>query len=90
MTTTQNTTQLGNAINTMDCLSQDGFTTIASMARVALACLRSPDGQQRLNDISSVLMAIAAKAEDIQNCINVEAEGTGFHYRSYTPSNIHH
>ncbi len=81
---------LAGSIATMDCLAQEGFSAIASIARLALAGLRQPDRLAHMQDIGNALMTIASKAEDIQNCINVQAEMTGNHWRAEPILNHHH
>lgn len=72
--------KLCNKINLMDCLSQDGFSEISSIAKLALSRLETPDGYNRIDDIANALDAIWKKADDIENCINSEAEEVGCNY----------
>jgi len=72
--------KLRNAVEFMDCLSQDGFSEIASIARIALSSLETPNGYRNLDNIANALKAILGKADDIQNCINGEAEQVGCNY----------
>lgn len=72
--------KLRNAVEYMDCLSQGGFSEIASIAKLALFSLETPDGYQHLDNIANALKAIWSKADDIQNCINSEAEQVGCNY----------
>lgn len=64
----------------MDCLSQGGFSEIASVAKLALSSLETPDGYRNLGNIVNALKAIRGKADDIQSCINSEAEQVGCNY----------
>jgi len=73
--------ELGDAIRMMDCLSQDGFSQISAIAKLALRSLESPNGHLHIDNVFSALEAIAGKADDIENIINSEAEGVGFHYQ---------
>lgn len=73
--------ELGDAIRMMDCLSQDGFSQISAIAKLALKSLQSPDGHQHIGNVFSALEAIASKADDVENIINSEAEGVGFQYQ---------
>jgi hypothetical protein len=73
--------ELGAAINMMDCLSQDGFSQISAIAKLALKSLESPDGHRHISDVFSALEAIVSKADDVQNIINSEAECVGFQYQ---------
>lgn len=67
-------------IRTMDGLSQDGFGHIAAMARVALLAFESEVKSQNLDAFAGVFEAIRGIAEDMENCINVEAEQAGCNY----------
>ena len=71
---------LRNAVEFMDCLSQSGFSEISSIAKLALSRLETPDGYRHLDNIANALKAIWGKADDIQNCINSEAEQVGCNY----------
>ena len=72
--------KLRNAVEFMDCLSQGGFSEIASIAKLALSSLETPDGYRHLDNIANALKAIWGKADDIQNCINSQAEEVGCNY----------
>lgn len=72
--------KLRNAVEFMDCLSQSGFSEIASIAQLALSSLETPDGYRHLDNIANALKAIWGKAEDIQNYISSEAEQVGCNY----------
>ncbi len=71
---------LRNAVRNIDGLSQAGFSEIAAIARLALVCLGTPDGYRHLGNLAHALSAICGKANDIQNCINCEAEEVGCNY----------
>lgn len=71
---------LRDTINWMDCLSQEGFTDIIAVAKLALAYMETPDGHHHWENIAYALRTIWGKAEDIQNCINGEAESVGCNY----------
>lgn len=71
---------LRNTVELMDCLSQGGFSEIAAVASLALKSLETPEGYRHLDDIIHALGAIRAKADDIRNCINCEAEQVGCSY----------
>lgn len=79
-TTGEHVKKLRLAVETMDGLSQDGFAEIAAIAKLALQSLESPDGYRHIDNIVHALKAIWGKAEDVQNCINCEAEGVGCNY----------
>lgn len=72
--------RLQAAVETMDLLSQGGFSEISAIAKLALISLELPAGYQRLDVIATAFEAIRCKAEDMQNCINVEAEQVGCNY----------
>jgi len=71
---------LRGALNTIDGLSQDGLSQIATMARLALVALEHPQGHQIPELMFHTLRAIWGKAEDLENCINVEAERVGCNF----------
>jgi acetylglutamate synthase len=77
---TQTIKELGNAITTMDCLSSIGFSEIASIAKLALISLETPEGYRHISDIAFALESIRSKAQDMENLINCEAESTGFNH----------
>ncbi len=68
------------AVNAMDRLSQGGFTEIASIAKLALARLETPDGHQHIGDIANALKVIWGTADEIADCINFEAGNVGCNY----------
>lgn len=72
--------QLRDAIELMDSLSESGFSEIASIAKMALAYLETPNVALHVEDIANALSAIQGKAEDIKNCINYQAEEVGCNY----------
>ena len=72
--------QLRDAIESMDSLSESGFSEIASIAKMALAYLETPNVALHVEDIANALSAIQGKAEDIKNCINYQAEEVGCNY----------
>lgn len=71
---------MADAIETMDALSQEGFGQIASIAKLALSHLETPRAYRDHTEIARALEAIAHKAEDVMNCINVTAEDAGYAY----------
>lgn len=71
---------LRGVVNFMDCLSQGGFSQIRAIAKLALAQLERPDGYHHPELIAHALSAIWGKAEEIENCINSEAEMVGCNY----------
>ena len=69
-----------NVILDMDKLSQEGFSKISSIARLALAALETPGHIRKDEDIANVLTAIWHIADDVENCINSRAEDVGSNY----------
>ena len=72
--------KLQAAVEFMDALAQQGFSEIAAMARLALGSLQTPHGYLHLENTVKALEVIAAKALDINNCVNCSAEGVGCNY----------
>ncbi|RQO78186.1 hypothetical protein DBR44_00050 [Aquitalea sp. FJL05] len=68
---------LRHAVELMDCLSQEGFGQIAAMARCAEAFVDQSPTPTQPDILRQVLRAIRGKADDIQNCINVQADEVG-------------
>jgi len=71
---------LRNTVQTMDSLSQDGFSEISAIARLALAMLEQPDGYRHPELIAMALRNIWAKSDLIADCIGCEAEAVGCNY----------
>ncbi|UJO99392.1 MAG: hypothetical protein LZF64_09260 [Nitrosomonas sp.] len=42
--------------------------------------LRTPSGYRHIDDIATALEAIVYKAQDIQDCVNSQAENVGCNY----------
>ncbi|HEY9208973.1 MAG TPA: hypothetical protein VIP31_08065 [Acidovorax sp.] len=78
--TNQTAAQLRIAIHDMDCMSQGGFSSIAAIAKLALAALENPQTCGDIDSIAAALESIRCTAKDIENCINATAEGVGCHY----------
>jgi len=76
-TTTSDAQKLREAIQNIDAMSQGGFSEIAAIAGLALSRLETPEWLLRMEDIARALQAIRSKAQDIENCINAEAESVG-------------
>lgn len=68
---------LRTAVQSIDSLSQAGFSEIATIAKFALAWLETPEGYRHTDNIAYALRAIWNTADDIQNCINVQADEVG-------------
>ena len=69
---------IGEAVETMDALSHDGFGRISGLARLALLSLETPEGHRSVEALAAALVTICAIAEDTKNCINCEAADVGF------------
>lgn len=69
---------IGEAVETMDALSHDGFGRISGLARLALLSLETPEGHRSVEGLAAVLETICTIAEDTKNCINCEAGDVGF------------
>jgi hypothetical protein len=72
--------KLESTIKTLDALSQDGFSTIFALASMALRLMETEHAYHCPETIAQALTAIRAKAEDIENLINCEAESVGCNY----------
>ncbi|NWK80325.1 hypothetical protein [Aquitalea sp. LB_tupeE] len=68
---------LRHAVEAMDCLSQEGFSQISAMARCAEVFLGQATEPLHRDIVGTVLRAIQGRADDIQNCINVQAVEVG-------------
>lgn len=75
-TTAPSGDDLLNTIRTIDALSQEGFSQVAAIASLALLALKTATPSDVMNVIQA-LRAIRGKAQDIENCINYEAEQVG-------------
>lgn len=72
---------LRSTIQGMDALSQEGFTHIASIASLAMLALEAGGIKTPAQeDVYQALQVISGKAQDIENCINSEAENVGCNY----------
>lgn len=65
-----------NTIRDMDALSKEGFSQIAAIASLALLAMKQP-GLNETESVIQALRAIRGKAQDIESCINSEAELVG-------------
>lgn len=79
--TNEEITNLQIAITDMDCFSQEGFSKIATIARLTIKALESGACVNPMDDVINVLRVIWSKADDVQNLINCEAEDVGCNYR---------
>lgn len=72
---------LRTTIKGIDALSQEGFTHIASIASLAMLALEDGGINTPVQeDVYQALQVISGKAQDIENCINSEAENVGCNY----------
>lgn len=72
--------RLRAAITDMDSLSQHGFSQIASVARLALLAMETPEAARNPDRLADAFELIWTIAEDVQNCINARAEELGCNY----------
>lgn len=72
--------KLQDIVESMDHLSQNGFSEIAAIAQLAKERIERLDYYSDLEDVAIALGSIRGRALDIQNCINCEAESVGCHY----------
>ncbi len=88
--------KLRDTVLSIDSLSQNGFSEIATIAKLALARLETPDGYRHLEDPAYALRAIWGNAENTENCINSAAVDIGCNYvddaqrRRYEARIAHH
>ncbi|MGL6155744.1 MAG: hypothetical protein ACRC1O_03960 [Ralstonia mannitolilytica] len=80
-TATADAQQLRYTIESIDTMSQNAFSEIAAIAGLALSRLETPEGFLHPEDIAYALQAIRSKAQDIESCINAEAESVGCNYK---------
>lgn len=72
---------LRGVITDIDALSQEGFSQIKAIASLAALTIENGDIQAgQIDDIYQALRAIMHKAQEIENCINTEAENVGSSY----------
>lgn len=81
MSTLTTINDLKQTVTAIDSLSQQGFSDIRSIARLALTALESPD-RSSLDDIARGLRIIWGITDDIENLINCEAENVGCDWMS--------
>lgn len=78
---TPTTEKLREAISEMDCASQGAFSEIATIAKLALASLETPNAYIDPECIAVVLAALWGKALDAENHINGLASEVGCSYK---------
>ncbi|BCL91935.1 hypothetical protein ACNRBS_10535 [Ralstonia pseudosolanacearum] len=69
--------KLREAIQNIDAMSQEGFSEIRAIARLALMSLLTPEGQRDTESLAYAFQAICGKADQSGNSINWEAEQVG-------------
>lgn len=79
-TQVHSTRDMRAVINTIDSLSQEGFSSIAAIASLALLAMEKSSVGNTENVIQA-LRTIRGKALEIENCINAEAETVGCNYK---------
>ena len=73
--------KLRHVITNIDALSQEGFSDIAALAKLALIALDTPDYDRNIAAIARALSTIFGKAQDIENSINHAASEVGCDFR---------
>lgn len=73
--------QLRSTITEMDSLAQGAFSEIATIAKLALASLETPEAYANPERMASVLNAIWDRAVGSEDSINAMAEGVGCNYK---------
>ena len=81
------TQRLRNTIKSMDCLSQEGFSSITAIAKLIITSLETSAVIDR-DTIAHAVHAILGKAQDIENCINYEAEKMECNYSSESDARL--
>lgn len=78
------TRDLCNTIQFIDALSQEGFGQIAAIAGLLKTAIEKGIADDNLStkDLYTAVCAIRGKAQDIESCINSEAESVGCNYTS--------
>lgn len=71
---------LREAVHNMDAMSQEGFSEIKAIARLAMAALLTPEGQRDTEAMAGALQAIHNRAEMSESALNWEAEQVGCQY----------
>lgn len=71
---------LKTSMNTMDVLAHDVLTRIASIARLALFSMETPDFYRHVEHVARALEAIKDMADSTQDLIGHEAELHGCGY----------
>ena len=67
---------LRNTIESIDATAQFGLTEISTLARLALACLRTG---QNPHDVANALVSINARSLELQGLIESQASDVGCH-----------
>lgn len=73
--------KLRQAVNLMDCLSQDAFSRIRGVCRLALQAMEQHAAPVSMEDLAQALRQIDQAADEAESCINVEAEKVGENYK---------
>jgi len=77
------TDDLKQVITSIDSFSQQGFSEIAAIARLAISASESTQQTPTVpSDIISILHLIQGISSDIQNSINYEAETVDCNFKS--------
>lgn len=73
--------KLREAVTEIDSMSQCALGEIATLAKLALASLETPNGCSDIDSIATVFSAIWGRAGDAKNYINCMAEDVGCHFK---------
>jgi hypothetical protein len=73
--------RMKESINLMDTFSQDSFSRIEAIARLALLAMETQEGQRDTEVYAAAFEVIRYMAIDTENLINCEAENSGDHYK---------
>jgi len=72
---------LRETISLIDCIAQKGLSEISAIAELALTALETTKPYRNPEIIAQALITILNKSDDIDNCINCEAEAVGLNYK---------
>ncbi|HMN20587.1 MAG TPA: hypothetical protein PKA16_04250 [Ottowia sp.] len=74
--------ELRDAVEAIDCFSQDGFQEIAAIAKLAVASMGTAEGLMHTENILFALRAIWGTAETTVDLIADQAERVGCAHKS--------
>ncbi|WP_124523698.1 MULTISPECIES: hypothetical protein [unclassified Burkholderia] len=85
-----NETKLANALQLVDCIAQEGLSEIISICSISLAAMTNPDFWSKTDDIATIMCSIRARADDLMNKINCEAEEHGCNWADHEQNRARH